>query len=175
MLSRKLGTSFAAARCQNGTASAGAHAKAETVLFGTTAVIRLKGPLAHCDTPERSWHALPLQQGGRTDRRNEVVVHPPCLPTAYNSAINRRYGGMRNADIKDYITLGHRTQGGQTDRLRHSARRPVNHVDNCRQPAAPAPYGHSRELPYPQARAQLSSVLFIVYCCRVAQLSTYCA
>ena len=107
MLSRKLSTSFAAARCQNGTASAGAHAKAETVLFGTTAVIRLKGPLAHCDTPERSWHALPLQQGGRTDRRNEVVVHPPCLPTAYNSAINRRYGGMRNADIKDYITLGH--------------------------------------------------------------------
>ena len=87
MLSRKLGASLAAARRQDGAAGAGAHAKAEAVLLGTTAVIRLKGPLAHCDTPERSWHALPLQQGGRTDWRNEVVVHLRWRATAYCSAL----------------------------------------------------------------------------------------
>jgi hypothetical protein len=53
-LCREFGASLATARGQDGPAGAGPHAKAETVLFGTTAVIRLKGPLAHCDTPERS-------------------------------------------------------------------------------------------------------------------------
>jgi hypothetical protein len=47
-LCREFGTALAAARRQDGTTSAGAHAKAETVLLGTTAVIRLKSPLAHC-------------------------------------------------------------------------------------------------------------------------------
>lgn len=87
MLGRKLDAALAAARRQNGAAGAGAHAKTEAVLLGTTAVIRLKGPLAHCDTPERSWHALPLQQGGRTDWRNEVVVRLPLLAPRYRSAV----------------------------------------------------------------------------------------
>lgn len=47
-LCREFGTALAAARRQDGTTSAGAHAKTETVLLGTTAVIRLKSPLAHC-------------------------------------------------------------------------------------------------------------------------------
>ncbi|MCU1633758.1 MAG: hypothetical protein JWM61_2410, partial [Micrococcaceae bacterium] len=48
-LCREFGTALATARRQDGTTSAGAHAKTETVLLGTTAVIRLKSPLAHCD------------------------------------------------------------------------------------------------------------------------------
>ena len=47
MLGRKLGASLAAARRQDGAAGAGAHAKAEAVLLGTTAVVRLERALAH--------------------------------------------------------------------------------------------------------------------------------
>jgi len=46
-LRRQFGTALAAAGSQDGTAGAGAHAKTEAVLLGTTAVIRLKSPLAH--------------------------------------------------------------------------------------------------------------------------------
>ena len=46
-LCREFGTALAAACRQDGTTSTGAHAKTETVLLGTTAVIRLKSPLAH--------------------------------------------------------------------------------------------------------------------------------
>lgn len=46
-LGRQLYATLGAAGCQNGAASAGAHTKAEAVLLGTTAVVRLKSPLAH--------------------------------------------------------------------------------------------------------------------------------
>ncbi len=46
-LGRQLYATLATAGGQNGAASAGAHTKAEAVLLGTTAVVRLKSPLAH--------------------------------------------------------------------------------------------------------------------------------
>ena len=47
VLCRQFGTALATACGKNGTAGTGTHAKAEAVLLGTTAVIRLKSPLAH--------------------------------------------------------------------------------------------------------------------------------
>jgi hypothetical protein len=46
-LGRQFGATLATAGGQNGTAGTGAHTKAEAVLLGPTAVIRLKSPLAH--------------------------------------------------------------------------------------------------------------------------------
>lgn len=47
MLCGEFGAALAAARSQDGTTRTGAHTKTEAVLLGTTAVIRLKSPLAH--------------------------------------------------------------------------------------------------------------------------------
>lgn len=48
-LRRNRSAALGAAVCQDGTTGAGAHTKTEAVLLGTTAVIRLKSPLAHCN------------------------------------------------------------------------------------------------------------------------------
>lgn len=46
-LGRQFGATLATTGCQDGTAGTGTHTKAEAVLLGSTAVIRLKSPLAH--------------------------------------------------------------------------------------------------------------------------------
>ena len=46
-LGRQFGAALATTGCQDGTAGTGTHTKAEAVLLGSTAVIRLKSPLAH--------------------------------------------------------------------------------------------------------------------------------
>jgi hypothetical protein len=46
-LGRQLDAALAATGSQDGTAGTSAHTKAEAVLLGSTAVIRLKSPLAH--------------------------------------------------------------------------------------------------------------------------------
>jgi hypothetical protein len=46
-LGRQFGTALATTGCQDGAAGTGTHTKAEAVLLGSTAVIRLKSPLAH--------------------------------------------------------------------------------------------------------------------------------
>lgn len=46
---------------QDGAAGAGAHTKTEAVLLGTTAVIRLKSPLAHCGNSKTVCSGLPVQ------------------------------------------------------------------------------------------------------------------
>lgn len=46
-LRRQFGAALATAGGQDGAAGTGAHTKAEAVLLGPTAVIRLKSPLAH--------------------------------------------------------------------------------------------------------------------------------
>ncbi len=45
---------------QDGATGAGAHTKTEAVLLGTTAVIRLKSPLAHCGNSKTVCSGLPL-------------------------------------------------------------------------------------------------------------------
>jgi hypothetical protein len=47
VLCREFGAALATAGSQDGAAGTGAHTKTEAVLLGTTAVIRLKSPLAH--------------------------------------------------------------------------------------------------------------------------------
>ena len=46
-LGRQFGAALATTGCQDGAAGTGTHTKAEAVLLGSTAVIRLKSPLAH--------------------------------------------------------------------------------------------------------------------------------
>jgi hypothetical protein len=50
-LSAQLSATLAASSCQDGAASAGAHASTETVGLCTTTVVRLKGALAHFKSP----------------------------------------------------------------------------------------------------------------------------
>ncbi len=127
-LCREFGTALAAACRQNGTACAGTHAEAETVLLGTTAVIRLKGPLAHCNYSRTILGcARPIATRGR-NRLTRLGAHPqitrnarildPETPEHRHAprplSTRSNCDGMRNADMKDYITLGDRGHGRQT-------------------------------------------------------------
>lgn len=62
-LSRQLGAALATAGGQDGAAGTGAHTKAEAVLLGPTAVIRLKSPLAHVSYSSGSKVRPPDQYG----------------------------------------------------------------------------------------------------------------
>src|SRR5690242_17534996 len=68
---REGGATLGTASREDGTAGAGAHAKAEAVLLGTTTVVGLEGALAH-------WESLPDQVSpGRSDRGLLVQVGLP--------------------------------------------------------------------------------------------------
>ena len=62
-LRRQLDAALAAAGSQDGAAGTGAHTKAEAVLLGPTAVIRLKSPLAHVSYSSGSKVRPPDQKG----------------------------------------------------------------------------------------------------------------
>lgn len=62
-LSRQLSAALATAGGQDGAAGTGAHTKAEAVLLGPTAVIRLKSPLAHVSYSSGSKVRPPDQYG----------------------------------------------------------------------------------------------------------------
>src|SRR5688500_12714419 len=64
-LGRQFDAALAAAGSQDGAAGAGTHTKAEAVLLGSTAVIRLKSPLAHVSYSSGS-KVRPPDQRGRT-------------------------------------------------------------------------------------------------------------
>lgn len=62
-LGRQFGAALATTGCQDGTAGTGTHTKAEAVLLGSTAVIRLKSPLAHVSYSSGSKVRPPDQYG----------------------------------------------------------------------------------------------------------------
>lgn len=62
-LGRQFGAALATTGCQDGTAGTGTHTKAEAVLLGSTAVIRLKSPLAHVSYSSGSKVRPPDQKG----------------------------------------------------------------------------------------------------------------
>ena len=70
----ELGAALAAASREDGTAGAGAHAKAEAVGLRATAVVRLEGALAHGGSPRTSGGASPATPG-------IAVVHVCCSGT----------------------------------------------------------------------------------------------
>src|SRR6476661_3503213 len=67
-LGRQFGAALATTGCQDGTAGTGTHTKAEAVLLGSTAVIRLKSPLAHVSYSS-GIKGAPTRSRGRTGRR----------------------------------------------------------------------------------------------------------
>ena len=68
VLRRQFGAALGTACRKDGTAGTGTHAKAEAVLLGTTAVIRLKSPLAHGGY-SKTICAAPAASRGKHKRR----------------------------------------------------------------------------------------------------------
>lgn len=81
-LGRQFGAALATTGCQDGTAGTGTHTKAEAVLLGSTAVIRLKSPLAHVSyssgskvrPPDQYWEEL-------ADAKFCICTLPPAAQT----------------------------------------------------------------------------------------------
>lgn len=81
-LCRQLGTALATTGCQDGAAGTGTHTKAEAVLLGSTAVIRLKSPLAHVSYSSGSKVRPPDQYGEElADAKFCICTLPPAAQT----------------------------------------------------------------------------------------------
>ena len=77
-LGRQFGAALATTGCQDGTAGTGTHTKAEAVLLGSTAVIRLKSPLAHVSYSSGSKVRPPDQYGEElADAKFCICTLPP--------------------------------------------------------------------------------------------------
>jgi hypothetical protein len=78
-LGRQFGTALATTGCQDGAAGTGTHTKAEAVLLGSTAVIRLKSPLAHVSYSSGSKVRPPDQYGEElADAKFCICTLPPA-------------------------------------------------------------------------------------------------
>ena len=78
-LCRQFGAALATAGSQDGAAGTGAHTKAEAVLLGPTAVIRLKSPLAHVSYSSGSKVRPPDQYGEElADAKFCICTLPPA-------------------------------------------------------------------------------------------------
>jgi hypothetical protein len=110
-LGRKLGAALATTGCQDGTAGTGTHTKAEAVLLGSTAVIRLKSPLAHVSYSSGSKVRPPDQYGEElADAKFCICTLPPAVQA--QCAWEFRWG--QKADTKDFTTLGQFKAPSQT-------------------------------------------------------------
>ena len=102
-LGRQLGATLATTGCQDGTAGTGTHTKAEAVLLGSTAVIRLKSPLAHVSYSSGSKVRPPDQGEELADAKFWYVPLPSSLTRRGASGeIQMR----RKACTWDFTTLG---------------------------------------------------------------------
>ena len=79
-LGRQFGAALATTGCQDGTAGTGTHTKAEAVLLGSTAVIRLKSPLAHVSYSSGSKVRPPDQKGEELADAKFFGVSTPSNP-----------------------------------------------------------------------------------------------
>lgn len=112
-LGAQFGTALATACRQDGTASAGTHAKAKAVLLGTTAVIRLKSPLAHGSYSKTIKVRLAHYNRGK----NRLTLRIRCLFAT--SLVTCTEGTL--IDTKDFTTLGHGGAASQTEGQWHSS------------------------------------------------------
>ena len=81
-LCRQFGAALATTGCQDGAAGTGTHTKAEAVLLGSTAVIRLKSPLAHVSYSSGSKVRPPDQYGEElADAKFCICTLPPAAHT----------------------------------------------------------------------------------------------
>ena len=111
-LGRQFGAALATTGCQDGTAGTGTHTKAEAVLLGSTAVIRLKSPLAHVSYSSGSKVRPPDQKG------EELADAKFCMCTRFPRLLERgafeRFRWGQKADTKDFTTLGQSRAPSQT-------------------------------------------------------------
>ena len=101
-LGRQLGATLATTGCQDGTAGTGTHTKAEAVLLGSTAVIRLKSPLAHVSYSSGSKVRPPDQGEELVDAKFCMCRFPRLARRWASGEIQMR----RKAYTWDFTTLG---------------------------------------------------------------------
>jgi hypothetical protein len=102
-LGRQFGAALATTGCQDGTAGTGTHTKAEAVLLGSTAVIRLKSPLAHVSYSSGSKVRPPDQGEELADAKFWYVPLPSYLTRRGASG---KMQMRRKAYTWDFTTLG---------------------------------------------------------------------
>jgi hypothetical protein len=150
------------------------------VLLGTTAVIRLKSPLAHGGYSKTIKDApWPLQQGEETGRRSDSRVCDPrratsssrncCSRSERSPAVapSRGHATGQKADTKDFTTVGHPGLVRQTGNSRggplHRLLRLCMKGDLCLwMTGSVSPLTEASRSIFPQAKGQLSSARSII-------------
>ncbi len=94
-LGRQFGAALATTGCQDGAAGTGTHTKAEAVLLGSTAVIRLKSPLAHVSYSSGSKVRPPDQKKGE-----ELADAKFCMCTRFPPTTRTRCGWEISMGLK---------------------------------------------------------------------------
>ncbi len=112
-LGRQFGAALATTGCQDGTAGTGTHTKAEAVLLGSTAVIRLKSPLAHVSYSSGSKVRPPDQYFGKNWPTLSFVY--ARFPRLLKRTALERFRWGQKAYTKDFTTLGQTACLSQTD------------------------------------------------------------
>lgn len=158
-LGRQFGAALATTGCQDGTAGTGTHTKAEAVLLGSTAVIRLKSPLAHVSYSSGSKVRPPDQYG------EELADAKFCICTLPPAALTHCAWGVQmgpKADTKDFTTLGQFTAPSQTGRVLPGCPQLCLSIPNSLwMKWLTGPFEEPHWCNYPQPDTQLSSGLFI--------------
>lgn len=158
-LGRKLGAALATAGCQDGAAGTGTHTKAEAVLLGSTAVIRLKSPLAHVSYSSGSKVRPPDQYGEElADAKFCICTLPPTAQARCDWKVQMGpksgHKGLHNVRAID---------GAESNRNR--PRRCPQLFLSCPHSLwmkwLTGPLGKPHPCNYPQPDSQLSSRLFI--------------
>lgn len=105
-LGRQFGAALATTGCQDGTAGTGTHTKAEAVLLGSTAVIRLKSPLAHVSYSSGSKVRPPDQGEELADAKFCMCRHPRLARRGASGRFKMRsesgHKGLHNVRSKSH-------------------------------------------------------------------------
>lgn len=158
-LGRQFGAALATTGCQDGTAGTGTHTKAEAVLLGSTAVIRLKSPLAHVSYSSGSKVRPPDQYGEELADAKFCIC---TLPPADQAHATGKFKWGQKADTKDFTTLGQSAAGSQTERSLSGCPQLCLSIPNSLwMKWLTGPSGEPQQCNYPQPDSQLSSRLFI--------------
>ncbi len=159
-LGRQFGAALATTGCQDGTAGTGTHTKAEAVLLGSTAVIRLKSPLAHVSYSSGSKVRPPDQKG------EELADAKFCMCTRFPRLLERgaleRFRWGQKADTKDFTTLGQIAPLSQTGAPPGPCPRLwLTLPTGLWMKWLTDPFSEPQRCNYPQATSQLSSGVLI--------------
>lgn len=132
-LCRQLGTALATTGCQDGAAGTGTHTKAEAVLLGSTAVIRLKSPLAHVSYSSGSKVRPPDQNGEElADAKFCICTLPPAAQTrcGWENQMGSKSGhkGLHNVRANETPQSNRTGTTGLSTAVPNLSLRPVDEV-----------------------------------------------